>query len=491
MAEQSLRDKTVKGTFWSAADTFLAQGVTFVVGIVLARLLSPEEYGLIGIVTIFTTVMLGVVDSGFSNALIRKKDATNEDYNTLFVFNLVVSVAMFALLFVCAPWIAKFFERPQLVELVRVMGLILILQALSIVQNTILTKKIDFKTKTKASVFSAVASGVIGIAMAFAGFGVWSLVAQQLSRQLIYSILLWAFNKWRPKLKVNSKSLKYMWGFGWKLLVSGLLNNIWNEIYQVVVGKFYSPATLGQYTRSKQYASMFSSNLSGIVQRVSYPVLAEIQDNKERMVSGYRRIIRVTMFLTACLMIPLGAVAEPFIYCLIGPQWHEAAAYLPLMCVSMSLYPLHVINLNMLQVQGRTDIYLYLEIVKKVIALFPICLGIFINIYWMLVGTIITGVISFFLNSYYSGRHLGYSSWMQIKDIAPSYGIALFVALSVFFIKYLPVSNWIILPLQIAGGVMVLIVLCEKTELQEYYEVKGIVLSYMKSILKRNNVNAE
>ena len=253
MAEQSLKDKTVKGTFWSAADTFLAQGVSFVVGIVLARLLSPEEYGLIGIVAIFTTVMQGVVDSGFSNALIRKKDATNEDYNTLFIFNLAVSVVMFGLLFIGAPWIAKFFERPQLVELVRVMGLILILQALSIVQNTILTKRIDFKTKTKASVISAIASGVIGIGMAFAGFGVWSLVAQQLSRQLIYTILLWILNKWWPKLKVNTASLKYMWGFGWKLLVSGLLNNIWNEIYQVVVGKFYSPATLGQYTRSKQY----------------------------------------------------------------------------------------------------------------------------------------------------------------------------------------------------------------------------------------------
>jgi len=482
MSEQSLKDKTVKGTFWSAADTFLAQGVTFVVGIVLARLLSPEEYGLIGIVTIFTTVMLGVVDSGFSNALIRKKDATDDDYNTLFIFNLVVSVAMFGLLFVGAPWIAKFFERPQLVELVRVMGLILILQALSIVQNTILTKKIDFKTKTKASVISAVASGAIGIGMAFAGFGVWSLVVQQLSRQLIYTVLLWILNKWWPKLRVNTESLKYMWGFGWKLLVSGLLNNIWNEIYQVVVGKFYSPATLGQYTRSKQYASFFSSNLSGIVQRVSYPVLAEIQDDQARMVSGYRRIIKTTMFVTAGLMIPLGGIAEPFIYCLIGPQWHEAATYLPLICVSMSLYPLHSINLNMLQVQGRTDIFLYLEIAKKVLALGPICLGIFVSIYWMLVGTIVTGIIAFFLNSYYTGKRLGYSSWMQLKDVAPSYGIAFLVALAVYFIKYLPISNWIILPIQLIIGAVVLFVVCEKTKLQEYIEVKEIAKGFLMKI---------
>lgn len=479
MAEQSLKDKTVKGTFWSAADTFLAQGVSFVVGIVLARLLSPEEYGLIGIVTIFITVMLGVVDSGFSNALIRKQNTTNEDYNTLFTFNLVVSIALFGLLFALAPLIAIFFERPQLVELVRVMSLILILQALSIVHNTILTKRIDFKTKTKASVISAVVSGVIGVAMAFAGFGVWSLVVQHLSRQLIYSICLWILNKWWPNPKVSIESLKYMWGFGWKLLVSGLLNNIWNEIYQVVVGKFYNPATLGQYTRSRQYAGLFSSNLTSIIQRVSYPVLAEIQNNQERLVSGYRRIIKTTMFITAILMLSMGAVAEPLIYCLIGPQWYQAATFLPLICISMSLYPLHSINLNMLQIQGRTDIFLYLEVIKKIIAIGPICLGIFVSIYWMLIGTIISGIISFFLNSYYTGKELGYSSWMQLKDVAPSYGTAFLVAFSVFFLKYLSLSYWIILPLQIIIGAVVLYTVCEMRHLPEYLEVKGIVKKFL------------
>ena len=488
MADKSLKDKTVKGVGWSAADTFLAQGIAFVVGIVLARLLSPEEYGLIGIVTIFTTVMLGVVDSGFSNALIRKQNVTNEDYNTLFIFNLVVSVAMFGLLFMGAPWISTFFERPQLVELIRVMGVILILQALSIVQNTILTKKIDFKTKTKASVLSALSSGVIGIAMAFAGFGVWALVAQQLSRQLLYSICLWIFNKWMPTLKVSISSIKYMWGFGWKLLVSGLLENIWKELYQVVVGKFYSPAALGQYTRSKQYASLFSSNITSIVQRVTYPVLAEVQNDKERMMSGYRRIIKLTMLITAVLMVSMGAVAEPLIYCLIGPQWHQAATFLPLICISMSLYPLHAINLNMLQVQGRSDIFLYLEIIKKVIAIGPICLGVFVDIYWMLVGTICSGIIAFFLNSYYTGKSLGYTSWKQLKDIAPSYGISFIIAVSIYFLKYLPVSNWIILPIQCFVGVVVFFLLCETTKLEEYIELKGIALQFISKIITKRKI---
>ena len=482
MPEQSLKDKTVKGTFWSATDAFLGQGVTFIVGLILARILSPEEYGLIGIVTIFTTVMLGVVDSGFSNALIRKQNVSDDDYSTLFYFNLAISVVMFALLFAGAPWIARFFERPQLVELVRVMGLLLIIQALSIVQNTILTRRIDFKTKTKASVTSSICSGITGIVMAFMGFGVWSLVAQQLSRQFVYSGCLWLLNKWRPKKCFKFMSLKYMWGFGWKLLVSGLLNNIWNELYKTIVGKFYSPATLGQNTRSSEYARIFSSNFTYIVQRVSYPVLAQVQDDKERMVSGYRRIITITMLVTAVVLISMGAVAEPLIYCLIGPQWHQASSFLPLICVSLSMYPLHAINLNMLQVQGRTDIFLYLEIVKKVIALGPLCLGIFVGIYWMLVGSIVTGIISFFLNSYYTGKSLGYTSWMQLKDVAPSYGVAIVVALSVYFFKYLPISYWCVLPIQFMVGTGVFFLVCELTKLPEYLEVKGIAIDLIKKL---------
>lgn len=481
----SLKDATVRGVGWSAADAFLGHGVTFLVGLVLARLLTPDEYGLIGIVTIFTYILLGFVDCGFSNSLIRKQSTSDEDFNTMFIVNFGISLLMYALLFAVAPYIALFFERPQLVSLVRVTGLLLIIQALSIVQDTILKKKIDFKTKTKASVIAAVTSGAIGIGMAFAGFSVWSLVGQQITRQLVYTVCLWAFNKWRPKLKFSTESLRYMWGFGWKLMLSGLLERVWAQLYQAVVGKFYNPATLGQYTRSKEYASIFSNNLTSIVQKVTYPVLSQIQDEKERMVSDYRRIIKTTMFVTAVIMISMGAVAEPLIYCLIGPQWHQAATFLPLICISMSLYPLHAINLNMLQVQGRTDIYLYVEIAKKIISIIPILLGIFVDIYWMLIGSIITGIINFFLNSYYTGKKLGYSSWTQLKDVAPSYAIAILIALCVYFFKYLPVSNWIILPIQIVVGAMVFFAVCERTKLEEYVEVKEIAKQYF-SKLKRS-----
>lgn len=484
MPQQSLKDKTIKGTMWSAADAFLGQGVTFLVGIVLARLLSPDEYGLIGICLIFNTVLCGIVDSGFSNALIRKKDCTDEDYNTMFLTNLGISIMLYGLLFVSSPLVAHFFGRQELTALVRATGLLLFFNALSITQVTILTKRIDFKTKTKASLFSAILSGIVGIAMAYTGFGVWALVGQMLSKQLLYTLCLWVLNKWWPTLKFSAQSFRYMWGFGWKLLVSGLLNNIWNQLYQVVVGKFYSPATLGQYTRGREYASIFSSNLSSIIQRVSYPVLSEMQDDKHRMIEGYRRVIKMTMFITAICMISLGAVAEPLIYCLIGPQWHEAATYLPLICISMAFYPLHAINLNMLQVLGRSDIFLYLEIIKKIIGIIPICIGIFIDIYWMLVASILIGFVSLYLNSWYTGKALGYTFWKQLRDIAPFFGIAFTIAISVFFFKYLPISNWVILPIQIVVGVVVCLIACRKSQLEEYKEVLNMINPILNKIKK-------
>jgi len=397
---------------------------------------------------------------------------------------MALSVLLFLVMFFSAPLIARFFSRPELVGLVRVMGLVLILQALSIVQYTILSKRLDFKTKTKASVAAAVLSGIIGIGMAIAGCGVWSLVGQQLSRYLIYTVGLWVLNKWWPKLRFSMASFKYMWGFGWKMMLSGLLDHTWQQLYQVVVGKFYSPATLGQYSRSKEYAHIFSTNITAIVQRVSFPVLSELQDDTTRMVAAYRKVIKITMFVTAISMISMGAVAEPLIYCLIGPKWHEAATFLPFICISLSLYPLHAINLNMLKVQGRSDIFLIVEIIKKVLAIGPLCLGVFVDIYWMLIGSIFTGIITFFLNSYYTGKKLNYSSWKQLKDVAPSYMIGLIIAVSVYFFKFLPVSYYIILPIQVFVGVGMFFLICERRKMEEYMELRAIVFSFLSKIKK-------
>lgn len=477
---ESLKNKTVKGVGWSAVDNVTSHAVTFLVGIVLARLLTPDDYGLIGIVTIFTLVSQALINAGFTSALIRKKDATDDDYNTAFIVNLGMSLVLYAIIYFSSPAIADFFRRQELIALVRVASLGMIIGALALVQQTRLTKRIDFKSQTVISLTASVLSGAIGIAMALLGFGVWALVAQQLSLQVVKTIGLWLVNKWIPQLRFSSASFHDLFGFGWKMMVSSVLDTVWMELYQVVVGRFYSPATLGQYTRAKQFSQIFSSNLTSIVQRVTFPVLSNIQDEKERMVSAYRRIIKTTMFITAISMFFLGAVSEPLLYCLIGPKWHEAATYLPLICISGSLYPLHAINLNMLKVQGRSDLFLGLEIVKKIIGLLPLAVCIFYGVLPMLYVNLFTGILCYFLNSYFPGKLLGYSSWMQLYDVAPSYGLAIVIAISVYFLKFLPLSYWIILPIQICLGLSIFMIIGHKTKMREFVEIKRMINPIMR-----------
>lgn len=482
MAEQSLKDKTVKGTIWSGIDNVAQFGVTFLVSIVLARLLTPDDYGLIGIIAIFTSVCTALINGGFTTALIRKKDATDDDYNTAFIVNLGISLLLYVVIYLSSPFIADFFHREVLVALTRVSSLGMIIGALGLVQQTRLTKRIDFKTQTKITIVASVVSGIVGITMALIGFGVWSLVAQSLTSQGLRTILLWVANKWTPQLRFSSESFHELFGFGWKMMVSQVLDTIWKELYQVVVGKFYSPATLGQYTRAKQFSTLFSSNLTTVIQRVTYPVLSTIQDDKERMIYAYRRIIKVTMFITAISMFFLGAISEPLLYCLIGPKWHEAATYLPLICLIGSFYPLHAINLNMLQVQGRSDLFLGLEIIKKIIGILPLSVCFMYGVMPMLYVSVLTSIFSYFLNSYFPGKLLGYSFWMQIKDIAPSYSLAVLVALCVFSLKYLPITYWVVLPIQIILGCAILLSVCQKTKMEEYEELKKMLKPYYKQV---------
>lgn len=484
MTEQSLRDKTVNGIGWSFVGNALGYGITFLVGLVLARLLSPEEYGLIGIVTVFVTVFNTMTESGFSSALIRKTDASESDYNTAFYTNITFSLILYLVLYLCAPAISSFFREPELTPLTRVMGLCLLVNALTFTQSTILSKRMAFKTKTKASVVSALASGAVGIWMAFCGYGVWALVAQQLSKQIVSAVCLWLYIGWTPSLLFSKNSFGYLWNFGWKLSVSGMIDSVSIQISKFVIGKCYSPAYLGQFSRSEQFAGLFSSGLTSVVQQVSYPALSEIQDDKERLKEAYRKIIKTTIFVSTVCMFALGAVSEPLLYCLIGPQWHDAAVYLPFICIEMSLYPLHSINLNMLQVQGRSDLFLRLEIIKKLACIPVLIIGIFIGIVPMLVAGIFAGLFCFFLNARWSGKLIGYSAWKQLKDIAPSFGVASIVALSVYFYKFMLLSYWIVLPLQIVTGIIVFITVCKVSGVGEYEEIRKVALSYLNGLIK-------
>lgn len=482
MEEQSLKNKTVKGVAWSGINNVFSFGMTFVVGIVLARILSPDDYGLLGIITIFTAICDALINAGFSSAIVRKKDATEDDYNTVFIVNLFMSILLYIVLFITAPLIAQFFHREELTILTRVTTISMIFGALAIVQSTRLTKQLDFKKLTKITISTSILSGIAGIAMALLGAGVWALVVQSIVARLFRTILLWFYNKWIPKLRFSSDSFHELFGFGWKMMLSGLLNALWMDLYKVVVGKFYSPASLGQYTRAESFANLPSGNITSIVQRVTYPVLSNIQDDKERMVAAYRKIIKMTMFATVPSMFFIGAISEPLVYCLIGPKWHDAATYLPLICIGSTLYPLHAINLNMLKVQGRSDLFLGLEIIKKAISLAPLFIGAFIGIIPMLYTNLVTGAIAFFLNSYYSGKLLNYNSWLQLKDVAQFYVLAIILALPIYLVKLISISFWIVLPLQLIFGIALFFLICEKKRVEEYKELKSIFYSYLKSL---------
>lgn len=490
MEEQGLKKKTIKGVAWSAVDNVSSHAVTFIVGIILARLLSPEDYGLIGIIGIFTAICNCFINAGLASALIRKKDATEDDFNTVFICNLVVSIFLYLVLFLCAPYIADFFERQELTSLIRVSSLGLIIGALAMVQRTILTKRIDFKTQTKITIISVITQGVVGISTAFMGWGVWALVAQGLTAGVVSTVLLWYNNKWFPKWSFSITSFRELFGFSSKMLASNLIDTIWKEINQVVIGKLYSPAALGQISRASGFSSLFSRNITGIVQRVSFPVLSEMQNDPNRLKSGYQKIIRSTMTVTFPCMLLLASVSKPMIITLIGEKWLQAAEFLQIICFSSMLYPLHAINLNMLQVQGRSDLFLRLEIIKKAIAVGPILIGIFVSIYWMLIAGIGTSIIAYYLNSYYSGTMINYGMKEQIKDIAPSFIIGLISAIVAFVpVLVFESMNWdvswsqaaiFILVLQLGIGLGSNIFMCEKMKLPEYIELKKTLLSKLK-----------
>ncbi len=479
----SLKNKTVKGLSWSLIDNIVGSGITFLVGIILANLLTPEEFGIIGIVMIFIAVSNSIVDSGFSNALIRKIDSSSKDYNTVFYFNLFISLALYVVLYFSAPFISKYFSQPILTPIIKVIGLVLPINAFAIIQRTLLVKKVDFKTQAKVSSIASISSGVLGIGMAYMGYGVWSLVAQLLSRQFFNSLFLWIFNKWRPDLQYSWDSFRSLFSFGSKLLVSGLIDTIYRNVYQLIIGKFYTSAQLGHYTRALQFQTIFTSNLTSVIQRVSFPVLSEMQNEPERLKNAYRKVIKMTMMVTFTLMLGLAAVAQPMIVNLIGKKWMQAVYYLQIISFAGMLYPLHAINLNMLQVKGRSDLFLKLEIIKKIIAVFPIVLGIFYGIEYMLWGSVITGFISFFLNSYYSGMLINYSTVSQLKDILPSFLVSFSISLVLFLmVDLLGDSIWVLI-LQILLGLVLTFVVYSIFKNREFLEFKALVLQYKKKIV--------
>lgn len=452
------------------------QVTQFIIGLILARILSPEEFGLVGMITVFLAISQSLADGGFGEALIRKKDATDSDFSTVFYFNLFASITIFGLFYLLAPSIASFYDQPELTDIGRVLGLIILINAVCITQRTQLTKKIDFRKQMKINLVSALVSGTVAIIMALRGFGVWSLVWRSVIRSAMQAILLWSTNRWLPSLAFSRESFRSLFSFGSKLLLTGLIDTVYNNIYLLIIGKFFSAPQLGYYSRADQFSRLVSHNLTRTVQRVSYPVLSLVQDENTRLREGYRKLLKATMYITFFLMLGMAAMARPMILTLIGERWLPSVEYLQLLCLAATLYPLHALNMNILNIKGRSDLLLKLEIVKKLLAIPVIILGIFLGIRALLIGMVLHSLVSYFLNSYYSGRLISYPAAEQLPDILPSFLAALLVSVCLLLLNLIPgLPPYVVLAIQILVMSAMAVALGRSLRLEGYIEIRNII----------------
>lgn len=477
----TLKQKTISGITWSFIDNFATIGIAFVVEIVLARLLEPYEFGLVGMTTLFIAISKSFIDSGFTQALIRKKDCKQIDYSTVFYFNLAVGILFFIALLFAAPLISDFFNEPQLTLIIQILAAGLIINSFAIVQRARLTKEINFKLQTRISIIASISSGIIGIWMALNNYGVWSLVAKTLAGYACITLLLWAWNRWRPTLEFSKESFKEMFSFGSKLLTSGLIDTTYQNIFLLIIGKYFSSAELGFYTRADQFKNLPSQNITIVIQRVSFPVLASIQDDKPKLKTAYKKLIRSTMLISFVLMFGLAAIAEPLVITLIGSKWQPSIIYLQLLCFAGMFYPLNAINLNMLQVLGRSDIFLKLEVVKKILAVPVIIIGIFYGIIPLILSMIIISLIAYYLNSYWSGILISYSIKEQIMDILPSLWMGLAIGVLIFSMGLLLHFSYLVkLIIQIVSGTILFVGLSEILKFRDYIYLKNIIFEKLK-----------
>lgn len=472
---ESLKQKTVKGVAWTSLNQVLNMGLGFVIGVILARLLSPSDYGLLAMIGVFNAIAFAFLDSGFGNALIRKPDLTEDDNTTAFFFNLAAGAIMFGVIWVIAPWVSVFYDKPILTPLLRAEGSLLIVSAFKIVQNTQLTRALNFKAMMIIRVVASVVGGVVGIIAAYSGLGVWALVVMHIADSLISLILLWVISPWRPRGKWSKRSFNYLWGYGSKLLASGLLDTIYGNIYPIVIGKFYSAADLGQYTRAKGYASLPSQGLTGVIQQVTFPVLSQIQDDDQRLGNNYRRMLRFTVFLVFPIMIGMAALAHPLVISLVTDKWAQCVPYLQIICFSSMWYPVHAINLNLLQVKGRSDLFLRLEIIKKVIITVAIILSVPFGIIGICIGSVCTSIICLAINTFYTGKLIHVGFVRQMRDMAPTLLASLAMGAVVYFAVMPFGSDVVKLAVGIPVGMLVYLAIAKVFRMPELQEAIDII----------------
>lgn len=452
MEFQNTKSKVLSALLWKLMERGGTQGIQFIVQIVLARLLVPNDYGIIALIAIFITIANVFVQSGFSTALIQKKDANEVDFSSVFYLSLFVASLLYVLLFFTAPLIAAFYEIPKLISVLRVLSITLFFGAFNSIQNAAVSRKMQFKKLFFSSLGAIVVSGIVGITLAYEGFGVWALVAQQLTNQLMVTVILWFTVRWRPKLLFSFERLKVLFSYGWKLLVSVLIDTLYMNLRSLIIGKIYNPQILGFYNRGEQFPSIIVTNIDGSIQSVMLPTLASHQGNKKRVKDMVRRSIVTSSFIIFPMMVGLGVVAGPLVKILLTDKWLPCVPFLQIFCISYAVYPIHTANLQAINALGRSDIFLKLEIIKKIIGLVILGVSIFYGVYAIAVGMLVVGIISTFINSYPNLKLLNYRYKEQWKDIMPSLILSLVMGAVMYSFKWIDMATWLTLLIQVCGG---------------------------------------
>lgn len=452
-----IKDKTISGIKWSAIERFSVQGIQFLIGLILARLLTPTDYGTVGMLGIFIAISQTFIDSGFSNALIRKIDRTDTDFCTVFYFNIAVSIICYAILFAVAPFIADFFNYPLLKDILRVISINLVINSFNSIQNARFTIAVDFKTIAKCSLLSTIISGCVGIFLAYMGYGVWALVYQQITNSVVNTICLWSFSKWYPKLVYSWQSFQELFSYGGKLLMAGLLHTAYSNMTTLVIGKFYTPKDLGLYSRGESLATLPCSNITGILQRVTFPIFAQLQNDDEKLIGVYRKYIKLTSMVIFFIMVLLAALAKPIIIVLITEKWLGAVIFAQIMCFAWMFDHICAMNLNVLQVKGRSDLFLRLEIIKKTISFLILITAIPFGVLAICISKIIYTQIAVFINTFYTGRlfNLGYIA--QIKDFSKYFILAIGASAPAFFLSHTTLNPFAII---FIGAFTAIIIYC-------------------------------
>ena len=472
--------KVFSNLLWRFAERSGAQLVSFIVSIVLARILSPEDYGTIALVTVFTAILQVFVDSGLGTALIQKKDADDLDFSSVFYFNIAICFLLYMCIFMLAPYIANFYGDKTLATVVRILSLTIIVFGIKGIQQAYVSKNMLFKKFFFSTICGTIFSAFLGIGMAYLGFGVWALVAQQLSNSVIDTLILWVTVKWRPKKEFSMNRLKTLFSFGWKLLVSSLLDTIYNNLRNLIIGKMYSPADLAYYNQGDKFPKLIVTNINTSIDSVLLPAMSNAQDDKERVKQITRRAIKTSTYVMAPLMMGLAFCAEPVVRIVLTEKWLPCVPYLRIFCITYMFWPIHTANLNAINAMGRSDWFLRLEIVKKIVGISLLLSTMWFGVMAMAYSLLLSSVISQIINSWPNRKLLSYGYLEQMRDFAPAILMSIGMGICVYCIGYLPLSLISTFLIQIFAGIAIYISASVLLKLEEFKYLLGMTKSFIK-----------